>query len=611
MGLSFWKPQSSPEVVQERTNYNSDSEASVIHDGKLSYVRFAAGNGSGPTYQEAVGAPVEAKSPLGYHVNWVTVIFLNINMMVGTGIFSTPGNILNNTGSVGLSLIYWVIGFLMAVAGLSVYLELASYFPNRSGGEVVYLEQAYPRPKHFFPVAYAVQSVILSFSSSNAIVLSRYLWRIIGKTPSPWEMKGVAIAAYTLAVICVIAHNKYSLWATNVIGVLKITTLVFISITGLVILGGHVDRIPDPHRNFRDGFAGTTSNGNDLANALVSIVFSYTGYSNAFNLVNEIQNPIPTLKKNATISLGIVFVLYFMCNIAYFSAVSKEEFAASGEIAAATFFRTVFGEGGAEQALNFLVLISSFGNLLVVLIGQSRSIREIGRQGVLPWTEFWVSTRPFGTPLGPYLLKWAMTFLMIVAPPAGDAFTFVVSLKTYPDAMFYVAMAAGVYIIRRRRNRSNQPRPEFKAWHVAVIFFLLVQVYILVMPWFPPAGGIYAGDVSFFYATYCLVGIAIMAVCGLYYWFWMYLLPSWKGYRIRTEVLDVDGDTGANTHRLVRIPLSDLPDWEENHDETGRLRRRNVAARNVAGSDDSLQGDEKHLATPPAYVQDGPNAPKS
>ncbi|KAG7132932.1 High-affinity methionine permease like protein [Verticillium longisporum] len=613
MGLSFWKPQTAVEVASDRSNYNSDSENSVIHDGKLAYVRFAAGNGSGPSYQEAAGAPVESKSPLGYHVNWVTVIFLNINMMIGTGIFSTPGNILRNTGSVGLALIYWVIGFFMAAAGLAVYLELASYFPNRSGGEVVYLEQAYPRPKYFFPVTFAVQSIILSFSSSNAIVLSRYLWRIIGRTPTDWEMKGVAVAAYTFAVICVIAHNKYSLWASNVIGGLKIITLVFISITGLVILGGNVDRVPGPHRNFRNAFDGTTQNGNDLANSLVSIVFSYTGYSNAFNLVNEIQNPIPTLRKNATISLGIVFVLYFLCNIAYFSAVSKAEFAASGEIAAATFFRTVFGKGGAEQALNFLVLLSSFGNLLVVLIGQSRSIREIGRQGVLPFTEFWVSTRPFGTPLGPYLLKWGMTFIMIVAPPAGDAFAFVVSLQTYPSAMFYVAMVLGVYIIRKRRARSNQPRPEFKAWHIAVIFFLLIQIYLLVMPWFPPKGGIYAGDVSFFYATYCIVGIAIMIVCGIYYYVWMYTLPKWKGYRIRTEVLDVDinEDTGANTHRLVRVPLAELAEWDQTHDETGRLRRRHVASGNAAGSDDSLQGDEKHVAQNPSYVQDGPNAPKS
>jgi hypothetical protein len=42
-----------------------------------------------------------------------------------------------------------------------------------------------------------------------------------------------------------------------------------------------------------------------------------------------------------------------------------------------------------------------------------------------------------------------------------------------------------------------------------VLFYLAIQIYILVMPWFPPEGGIYAGSVSFFYATYCLVGIAV------------------------------------------------------------------------------------------------------
>lgn len=46
------------------------------------------------------------------------------------------------------------------------------------------------------------------------------------------------------------------------------------------------------------------------------------------------------------------------------------------------------------------------------------------RQGVLPYPEFWASTKPFGTPLGPCLISWFMTFLMIVAPPAGDAFQF-------------------------------------------------------------------------------------------------------------------------------------------------------------------------------------------
>ncbi|KAG7000034.1 High-affinity methionine permease [Fusarium oxysporum f. sp. conglutinans] len=583
--LSRWRPQpdAKPAVINADQNYTSDSsDPALLRDGNLAFTRVQGGNDAKPSYQEAIGAPVETNSPLGYHVGWLTIIFLNVNQMIGTGIFSTrvyqrpvcvtgnqhtdcalAGSILNSTGSIGLALIYWFIGFIMAIAGFCVYLEFASYFPSRSGAEVVYLEQAYPRPKHFFPIAYAVQSVVLSFSSSNAIVLSRYLWRIAGKTPSDWEMKGVAIAAYTLAVICVIAHNKYSLWAVNVLGFFKIITLIFISITGFVVLGGNVSRIPDPNANFRNAFEGTTNNGNDLSTALVNIVFSYTGYANAFNVVNEVKRPIPTIKKYGFISVLLVAVLYMLCNVAYFSAVPKKEFAESNEIAASVFFTSVFGTSGAVTALNVLVLLSAYGNLLATLIGASRLIREIGRQGVLPFTTFWVSTKPFGTPIGPYLLKWAMTFIMIVAPPAGDAFQFVVSLKTYPEGLFFLAMSIGLYIVRRHNKHVGRGPPEFKAWDVAAIFFILIQIFIIVMPWYPPKGGPYAGDYNLF----------SMILCGVYYVFWIYIIPKWKGYAIRPEVLEVDTN-GANTHRLVRVPLVEIEKWDAEHDEAGNLRQR-------------------------------------
>ena len=569
--LSKIGPQTTTsQVAPESTN--SDGSLSVIHDGKLAYVHQTAGNGASG-YQEAVGAPVETHSPLGYHVNWLTVIFLNVNHMVGTGIFSTPATILRLTGSVGLALIYWVIGFILAAAGLGVYLEFTSYFPNRSGSEVVWLEQSFPRPKHFFPVAFAVQSVLLSFSSSNAIVLSNYLWRIVGRAPDLWELKGVAIAVYTFAVLCVVVHNRYSLWAINGIGALKVLLLVFISISGFVILGGHAPRVRDPGVNFRNGngMRGTTDSGYNLSQAMVNISFAFSGWQNAFSMANEIKSPLPTLKKNATASLLIVFVLYFLCNVAYFAAVPKEVFIESSELAAAVFFRTAFGSA-AESALNVCVLLSSFGNLLAVLVGQSRQIREIARQGVLPWTEFWVSTKPFGTPLGPYFLKWVFTIIMILAPPAGDAFQFVVSLKSYPDAIFHVALGAGLIFLRRRRDRSGTPRSDFRAWWAVIILYLLSQVYLLVMPWIPPAGGVNAGTVSFFYATYMIVGIAVIGLCGAYYYVWMKVLPRWGNYVIRSQVIDVD-DNGANTHRLLRVPNAEGADWDASHDELGRALR--------------------------------------
>lgn len=89
MSYKFWNRPTAGTTEVPVDNYTSDSEPSILHDGDLAYTRAKAGNESGATYQEAVGAPVEVRSPLGYNVGWVTIIFLNVNQMVGTGIFST------------------------------------------------------------------------------------------------------------------------------------------------------------------------------------------------------------------------------------------------------------------------------------------------------------------------------------------------------------------------------------------------------------------------------------------------------------------------------------------------------------------------------------------
>jgi hypothetical protein len=50
-------------------------------------------------------------------------VFVILNKMIGTGIFSTPSGIFANTGSVGVSLFLWVIGGLLTFAGLSAFME--------------------------------------------------------------------------------------------------------------------------------------------------------------------------------------------------------------------------------------------------------------------------------------------------------------------------------------------------------------------------------------------------------------------------------------------------------------------------------------------------------
>ena len=73
------------------TEHNDAAEANqgVLRKGNLEFTAEHSGNGSDPSYQEISGAPVEHDSPLGYHVGWFTIIFLNVGQMIGTGVFST------------------------------------------------------------------------------------------------------------------------------------------------------------------------------------------------------------------------------------------------------------------------------------------------------------------------------------------------------------------------------------------------------------------------------------------------------------------------------------------------------------------------------------------
>lgn len=67
--------------------YTADEGA--VSDGSLQYVVEKTGNTNEVSYQEASGAPVESDSPLGYSVGAITIIFLNLSKMIGTGIYST------------------------------------------------------------------------------------------------------------------------------------------------------------------------------------------------------------------------------------------------------------------------------------------------------------------------------------------------------------------------------------------------------------------------------------------------------------------------------------------------------------------------------------------
>ena len=50
---------------------------------------------------------------------------------------------------------------------------------------------------------------------------------------------------------------------------------------------------------------------------------------------------------------------------------------------------------------------------------------------------------------------------------------------------------------------------------------------------------------------------------------WIFVLPKLQGYVIRPEVLSLDGTVA--THRLVKVPIEQVAEWERTHDPSGRI----------------------------------------
>lgn len=364
--------------------------------------------------QNDKGAPVETVNPLGYNLDYVTAFYVVIQGIIGTGIFLTPASVLKSIGSVGASYVLWVVGFIIALFEVIVYVEFVSYFRKRSGGDVVYLEQAYPKPDFLVPTTYAAVSVVLSFTTSSAIAFGTYILAAAGVAPTAWKQRGVAIAALTFSTIFSALSSKGTLRLSNALGFVKVVFVFFIIFTGFVVLGGHT-RVKEPLNIFKNAWENTTTDGNAISNAIIKVSFSYGGTAYVFGLAGE-ANPKKSKNLFRFLIPGVVvfvFLVYILMITAFYAGSgSVEEIKESGNMISALFFKNVFASKHADRALNVLVALSALGHLLAAVLGHSRALREIGRQGVVPYPKVWTSVKPWGTPLFPLALTWLVNFIV-------------------------------------------------------------------------------------------------------------------------------------------------------------------------------------------------------
>ncbi|KAH6677304.1 amino acid transporter-like protein [Halenospora varia] len=485
-------------------------------------------------------------------VSFTSAVFLIFNRMVGTGIFATPATIVELSGSVGLSLFIWVIGMIIAGTGMMTYLEFGTGIP-RNGGEKNYLEYVYRKPKFLITAMYAGYVVLLGWAGSNSVIFGEYILNAANVEVDRWNQRGVGLACITSAFLIHGLALKWGLRLQNLLGTIKLFILLLIIVSGFVALGGHL-KVEKPN-NFSNAFEGTTGSAYGIVTALYNVIWSYIGYSNANYALSETKNPVQTLKRAAPAALILVSILYMLTNIAYFAAVPKAEIISSGRIVAATFFRNMFGVR-AERALSVFVALSAYGNVLSVIFSQGRLVQEVAREGILPFSRLWASNKPLNAPFMGLFEHWLVSVIIMLAPPPGDAYNFILNVISYPLSVINVFVSAGLihlYLHPFSIHRSPQTwSPPVRATLPVVGFFLLSNIYLVIAPFVPPSDGQNVYE-SLPYYLHCVVGIGILLAGAVYWLFWAKLLPRLGGYELVRE--NKVGSDGWSNNVFVRRPI--------------------------------------------------------
>lgn len=516
--------------------------------------------------QDSNGAPVENNNPLGYNLDYVTAFYMVIQGIIGTGIFATPGSIVQSIGSIGASYVLWVVGFLIALFEIFVYIEFVTYFQRRSGGDVAYLEQAYPKPDFLVPTTYAAVSVLLSFLNSSAIAFGTYILSAADIEATTWRQRGIGCGI--LAFVCLLSsiNTRTTLRLSNILGSIKVIILAFIIITGFVTLAGGT-RIANPTSIFRNAWEGTTKDGNAISNAIIKVSFSYGGTQYVFGVVGKSK---PKHTKNMfrffiPSVVFFIFILYVLIITSYYAGSNGlENIKSSNTLIASLFFLNVFNSVPARKALVVLVALSALGHLLSAVVGHSRALRECGRQGVLPYSSLWTTTRPWSI-----FATWLVNIIVMIAPPAGDAYNFIVDVGAYSGYIFKLLLVIGLLLVRRHRKAAGLGFEGWKDPLPILVVTILFEVFVITMAWVPALSGTLIGsDVSFFYCTYAIVCVGILGICVLYYYIWAKVLPKFGNYEHR--ILYYSLDCGELGHSVVKVKKDDLQKWDTEHDSNGR-----------------------------------------
>jgi APA family basic amino acid/polyamine antiporter len=423
--------------------------------------------------------------------------------MIGTGIFTTSGFILERLGDPWSLLWCWLAGGLLALAGALCYGELGANLP-RTGGEYVFLRRSLG-PAVAFVSGWI--SLIVGFSApiaASAIALAAYLLPALGlESGWQWQLEVGGRAWLRLtpqAGLALGAIGGLSLvhWAGLVLGarVQNCLTVLKLAILGVFLAAGFVWGRGSWEHLAADPASATLLSG-DFAVALVFVMFAYSGWNAAAYLGGEIKDPARNIPRALALGAGLVTLLYLAINLLYLYALPPERMSGVLELGSAA-ARALFGPA-AGAWFGLAIAGGLLSVLSAMIVAGPRVYYAMAADGLFFASLARVNRR--GTPGAAIAWQAAIAGAMVLTA-SFDALLIYIGFTL---SLFAALTVAGLMVLRRRG--------ELAAGYRTPGYPLTPAVFILASLWI----------VAHSLATSPLApvwGLATMAAgAGVYGWF--------------------------------------------------------------------------------------------
>lgn len=386
------------------------------------------------------GEKIELKKTLGLF-NCVSLI---VGIIIGSGIFISPKGVIQEVGSIGLSLISWILAGLFSMCGAIAYTELGCMIP-KAGGEYEYLMVCFGKIYGFLFIWTFIIIILPASFALTALTFADYSLQPFFSTCDPPFSARILLAACSLLIITFVncVSVKWTNYLQNVFSISKLVGLLFIIALGIYGL------VMGRTENFQNPFENSDWNPGKMALSFYSGLYSYSGWSFLNYVVEEIKNPNKVLPPAILIGLTIVIAIYVCANIAYFTLLSPREMIASSAVAF-SFAEKIIGQY--SWIISIFVALSTLGYINGTLFAASRTIFGAARNNHMPTLLAFINIK-FLTPMTSIIF---MALASLVCLIIEDTFV-LLKLAMLAEYIFIGGTVVGLLYLRRSQPKLERP----------------------------------------------------------------------------------------------------------------------------------------------------------